>query len=57
MKQYGTITPQDPKDNLKQLETPWDPETPNEAVFSHSENCRQFESKERVGRKEIESKK
>lgn len=42
MANYGVITPQDLKDNLSKLETPWNPETPIEMVFTNAIACREF---------------
>jgi hypothetical protein len=42
MDTYGKITPTDLQNNLKQLSTPWNPDTPIETVFNKGEAIRQF---------------
>jgi hypothetical protein len=39
---YGTISPKDLQDNLKQAKTAWNPDTPIETVFTNGNRCRQF---------------
>lgn len=39
---YGDITSQDLAENLKMIQTPWNPDTPIETVFTNGTECREF---------------